>query len=129
LDRTESIVKKSANRISAFHFHSIRSWGNRRISPSGGYRERHPRGFGSSQHQHQFISLDCVSSDASNCASLDFSWRSFFELRHCRPSCRLRGSLNTLRLMAPFVRIRELRRPVTRRHRWSDLHGKPKYVA
>jgi hypothetical protein len=42
LDRTELMVGKCANSIRAVHFHSIRSSGNLRISPTGRCRERRP---------------------------------------------------------------------------------------
>jgi hypothetical protein len=42
LERTELIVRKSANRFRAFPVHSIRSSGTRRLSPSGRWREMRP---------------------------------------------------------------------------------------
>jgi hypothetical protein len=42
LDRTELMVGNGANRIRAVHFHSIRSSGTRRLSPSGRCHERRP---------------------------------------------------------------------------------------
>jgi hypothetical protein len=126
-DRTELIVKKCANRIRAFHFQSIRSSGTRRISPSGRCRERRPPCVGSFRPPTsiQLVPLR-ANTDARQCASLYFIWRSFFELRDCRTSGRWLSSFTTLTMIAPFVRKRKLRRPVTPRHRISVLHGKPK---
>jgi hypothetical protein len=42
LDRPELMVRKGSNRLRAFHFHSIRSSGTDRISPSGRCGERRP---------------------------------------------------------------------------------------
>jgi hypothetical protein len=42
LEETELIVGKGANRIRAIQIHSIRSSSNRRLSPSGRWRERRP---------------------------------------------------------------------------------------
>jgi hypothetical protein len=42
LERTELIVEKCTHRIRAGPFHSIRSSGTRRLSPSGRWRERRP---------------------------------------------------------------------------------------
>jgi hypothetical protein len=42
LEITELMVGKSANRIKEFSVHSFRSSGNRRLSPSGWWRERRP---------------------------------------------------------------------------------------
>jgi hypothetical protein len=45
------------------------------------------------------------------------------------PTGRWREMRTNLRMIAPFVQMLELRRPVTPRHwRWG-LHGKPNYVA
>jgi hypothetical protein len=52
-----------------------------------------------------------------------------FELRDCRPSGRWHARRTTQRRFAPIVQIRMLRHNVTPRHRKSDLHGKPNYVA
>jgi hypothetical protein len=52
-----------------------------------------------------------------------------FKLRDCRPSGRWSVKRTTLRRIELFVRLRELRLPVTRRNRSSVLHGNPKYVA
>jgi hypothetical protein len=52
-----------------------------------------------------------------------------FELRDFRPSGRWSSKRTSLRRIAPIVPFREVRRPVTPRHRISVLHGKPKYVA
>jgi hypothetical protein len=51
-----------------------------------------------------------------------------FELRDCRLSCLWRARLTTQRKFAILFQIRELRRPVTPRHRRSVLHGYPNYV-
>jgi hypothetical protein len=40
LERAELMVRNSANRIRTVPFHSIRSSGRRRLSTSGGWRER-----------------------------------------------------------------------------------------
>jgi hypothetical protein len=42
LETNELVVGKSANRSSAVIFHSIRSSGTHRLSPSGRWRERRP---------------------------------------------------------------------------------------
>jgi hypothetical protein len=52
-----------------------------------------------------------------------------FELRDCRPSGRWSAKRTTLRRIAPFVGMRELRRSVTHRHRRSVLLENPNYVA
>jgi hypothetical protein len=107
-------------------FHSTRSPGARRHSPSGRRRERRPPliQFAHSPQSILFVPLR-VSSDARHAASLEFCWRSVLELLDCRPSGRWRASQATLRLIAPFVRMREFRRPVTPPHRRSVPMGTP----
>jgi hypothetical protein len=52
-----------------------------------------------------------------------------FEICDCRPAGLWGAKRTSLRRIAPFVRLQELRRTVTPRHWKSDLHGYPNYVA
>jgi hypothetical protein len=83
LQTNELMVGKCANGIREFLFHSIRSSGTRRFSPSGRWRERRLAliRFAHSPPSIQFFPLR-VNSNIRHAASLMFSWRSVFELRH-----------------------------------------------
>jgi hypothetical protein len=122
LERNELMDGKGANRIIAVPFHSIRSSGSRRLSPTGRCRERRPA-------LSRFIPSPTINSVHSIAASLKFTRRSFFEIRDCQSSGRCRERRNSLSWFSPFVRMRELRRPVKPRHRRSFLHGNTNYVA
>jgi hypothetical protein len=95
---------------------------------AGGMRGA-PPSFGSLPHPQsiQFVPLR-VSSDPRHAASLELGWRTVFEVRDCRTSGLRRARRTNLGRFAPFVQIREIRRPVTPRHRRSVPHGNPNYV-
>jgi hypothetical protein len=108
LDRTELMVGKVANSIRAVHFHSIRSSGSHRLSPTGRCRESRPA-------LSQFVPSPTINSVRSIACELRRTSR--------QPSCQFRARRTPLCWFLPFVRKRELRRFVTPRHRMSVLHG------
>jgi hypothetical protein len=130
LEETELMVGQGTKRLRAVPIHSNQASCTRRISPSGRWCETRPA-------LVRVAPSPTINSDLSiavelRCPSrrvVSIRWSSVFVFRDCRPSGRWREMRTNLRRIAPFVRMRELRRHVTLHHRRSVLHVNPIYVA
>jgi hypothetical protein len=124
------MVGKFAKNISTVPFHRIRLSGARRLSQFGRWRET-PTALRQFAPSVTINSVRSIAGDLRRPSSrvVEVQMVILFEIRYCRPSGQWSAKRTNLMRIEPFVRLRELRLHVMRRHRSSVLHGKPKYVA